>query len=413
MTKKENRTGQVAVIGGGASGMMAAITAAQSGADVLLLEQNDRVGRKILSTGNGKCNYTNLYQADACYHSGNPSFPRKILRQFDVQKTVDFFEQLGISPKNRNGCLYPRSEQASSVLDVLRMECGRLKVRIFTETACTRLLAEKPGFQVQTNTGDFFASKVILAAGSRASSVPGSDGSGYMLAQNLGHRLVPVLPALVQLRCSEKFYPSIAGVRAQGKVSILANRVCVAEEEGELQLTNYGISGIPVFQVSGAAARALYQKRQVTAVLNFLPEMGREELADFLKKRALSRPRKTLEEFFIGLFPKKLCDLWIRLGEFPRNQCVDTLTKAQWKKLFCLIQQFQTTVTQTNAFSQAQVCQGGVDTREVSPETLESLRGPGLYWAGEILDVDGIGGGYNLPWAWASGHVAGREAAHA
>ncbi len=405
--------GNVTIIGGGASGLTAAITAASAGVWVTLIEQNDRVGKKILSTGNGRCNYTNLHQEPSCYHSEDPSFPWGILRQFDAGETVKFFRELGIFPKNREGYLYPNSDQASSVLDVLRMECRRLHVEIRTDCRCTEIQPKKNGFRLKTTSGEFPADRVILAAGSAASAVAGSGDLGYRLARQLGHRIVPVVPALVQLRCREDFYKSISGVRVAGEVAILADQVCIARDRGEIQLTNYGISGIPVFQVSGAAARALYDRQSVKAVLDFMPDMEWKAFLDFLKERIRIRPEKTLEEFFVGLFPKKLWDLWLRLSGLPRNQAAGTLTDGQIEALARLIRQFETNVTAANSFAQAQVCRGGVDTRDVDPRTLESRLIPGLYFAGEMLDVDGLCGGYNLQWAWSSGHVAGKEAAHA
>lgn len=404
--------GNVTIVGGGASGMMAAITAASAGAEVTLIEQNDRVGKKILSTGNGRCNYTNLRQEPSCYHSENPSFPWGIIQQFDVRKTVDFFKQLGIVPKSRDGYLYPNSDQAASMLDVLRMECRRLHVDIRTDCKCMEIRPVNSGFRLKTKSGTISAGRLILAAGSSASSVAGSGDSGYTLARQLGHRLVPVVPALVQLRCKEDFYKSIAGVRVQGEVAVFADDVCIARDQGEIQLTNYGISGIPVFQVSGAAAAVLQQRKSVKAVLDFMPDMGWEPFLAFLKERVRTRPEKTLEEFFVGLFPKKLCDLWIRLSRISRNQAVGTVDEKQIKELGLLIRQFETVVTAANPFAQAQVCRGGVDTRDVHPQTLESRLVPGLYFAGELLDVDGLCGGYNLQWAWSSGYVAGKEAAH-
>lgn len=404
--------GNVTIVGGGASGMMAAITAASAGAEVTLVEQNDRVGKKILSTGNGRCNYTNLRQEPSCYHSENPSFPWGIIRQFDAQKTIEFFKQLGIVPKSRDGYLYPNSDQASSVLDVLRMECRRLHVDIRTDCKCTEIRPVKSGFRLRTKSGSLSAGRLILAAGSSASSVAGSGDLGYTLARQLGHRLVPVVPALVQLRCREDFYKSIAGVRVQGEVAIFADDACIAKDQGEIQLTNYGISGIPVFQVSGAAAAALQKGQSVKAVLDFMPERSWESFLAFLRERARTRPEKTLEEFFVGLFPKKLCNLWIRLSRIPGNQAVGSLDGQQLKELGLWIRQFETVVTAANPFSQAQVCRGGVDTRDVHPRTLESRLIPGLYFAGELLDVDGLCGGYNLQWAWSSGYVAGKEAAH-
>lgn len=405
--------GNITIIGGGASGLMAAVTAAAAGAQVTVTEQNDRVGKKILSTGNGRCNYTNLHQEPSCYHSENASFPWGIIQRFDAGETVEFFKKLGIFPKSREGYLYPNSDQASSVLDVLRMECRRLHVDIRTDCKCTEIRPGKSGFRLKTMSGTLHADRVILAAGSAASSISGSGDLGYRLARQLGHRIVPVVPALVQLRCKEDFYKSISGVRVQGEVAILADNVCIARDRGEIQLTGYGISGIPVFQVSGTAAAALHHGQAVKAVLDFMPDMGREEFLSFLKERILTRPEKTPEEFLIGLFPKKLCDLWIRLGRLPRSRAVGGLADGQLEALARLIRQFETKVTAANPFAQAQVCRGGVDTRDVDPQTLESRLIPGLYFAGEVLDVDGLCGGYNLQWAWSSGHAAGKEAAHA
>ena len=404
--------GNVIIVGGGASGLMAAITAASAGAEVTLIEQNDRVGKKILSTGNGRCNYTNLRQEPSCYHSDNPSFPWGIIRQFNERKTIEFFKQLGIFPKSRDGYLYPNSDQASSVLDVLRMECRRLRVETRTDCRCMEIRPGKAGFQVKTKSGTIPAGRLILAAGSRASAIAGSGDFGYTLARQLGHRLVPVVPALVQLRCREDFYKSISGVRVQGEVAVFADNSSIARDKGEIQMTNYGISGIPVFQVSGAASAALHQGKPVKAVLDFMPDMGWDPFFTFLRERVRSRPEKTLEEFFIGLFPKKLSDLWIRLSRISRNLPVGSLETGQLRELGLLIRQFETSVTAANPFAQAQVCRGGVDTRDVHPRTLESRLVPGLYFAGELLDVDGQCGGYNLQWAWSSGYVAGREAAH-
>lgn len=401
----------VAVIGGGAAGIMAAITAAREGAKVTILEQKEKIGKKILSTGNGRCNFTNTYQTPECYRSDNPDFAWKVLQQFDVEKTLSFFKELGIYPKNRNGYLYPYSDQASAVLELLQMEVARLGIRVMTETKCQNIVPTKRGYRIDTNHSKVTADRVILACGSKAAPVTGSDGSGYQLAKQLGHRMVPVLPALVQLRCAEKFYKSISGVRVQGTVSIYADGVLCASDTGEIQLTNYGISGIPVFQVSRYAARALYQKQSVTARLNFMPDMSETEFLSFLKDRIALRPDKTVEEFLIGLFPKKLCELWVRFSRLSKDSRVADLSEIQLQKLCALIQSLRTQITETNPFEQAQICCGGVDTTEINPRTLESCIHPGIYFAGELLDVDGICGGYNLQWAWSSGYVAGKEAA--
>lgn len=401
----------VAIIGGGAAGMMAAITAAREGVKVTILEHKDRIGKKILSTGNGRCNFTNTFQTPACYRSDNRDFAWNIIQKFNVEKTISFFKELGIYPKDRNGYLYPYSDQAAAILEVLQIEIAKLDICVMTEINVLDIQPVKRGIRVTTDKKTITVDSVILACGSKAAPVTGSDGSGYQLAKLLGHRIVPVLPALVQLRCAEKFYKSISGVRVQGTVEIYADDISLASDTGEIQLTNYGISGIPVFQVSRYAAKAIYQKQSVTAVLNFMPDMNKDEFLSFLQERITLCPHKTLDEFFTGIFPKKLCELWIRLSRLPKEMRVSDLSGEQLEKLVLLIQHLRTHITETNAFEQAQICCGGVDTTEINPDTLESNYVPGIYFAGELLDVDGICGGYNLQWAWSSGFVAGKEAA--
>ncbi len=400
----------VAVIGGGASGMMAAVTAASGGAHVILLEHKDRIGKKILSTGNGRCNFTNTHQEPICYHSEDPLFPWKVIEKFNAQAVISFFLQMGVYSKNRNGYIYPNSDQASAVLDAFRMELDRLRVEIRTGIECREIRPGKKGFTILTDQEPVRADRVILCAGSKAAPATGSDGSGYDLAKKLGHRILPVLPALTALKCEEKFFKSIAGVRANGSVSIWSDGECIAKDTGEIQLTDYGISGIPVFQVSRYASKLLYEKKETDAVLDFMPDFTKAQTNAFLRARAETRPDKSAEMFLIGLFHKKLCDLWIRLSKIPRQRKAGELTADEIACLTDLIKDFRVRIRETNSYDKAQVCCGGIDTREVDPGTLESVYVPGLYFAGEILDVDGMCGGYNLTFAWASGYVAGQAA---
>ncbi len=401
----------IAVIGGGASGMMAAVTAASGGAHVILLEHRDRIGKKLLSTGNGRCNFTNIHQEPVCYHSDDPLFPWEIVQQFNAQAAISFFLQLGVYSKNRNGYIYPNSDQASAVLDVFRMELDRLKADIRTGVECREIRPGKKGFTILTDGVPVKADRVILCAGSKAAPSTGSDGSGYDMAKKLGHRILPVLPALTALRCRENFFKSISGVRVNGAVALWSEGECIAKETGEIQLTDYGISGIPVFQVSRYASKLLHEKKETEAVLDFMPDFTKEQTAAFLTARAKTRPDKSAGMFLIGLFNKKLCDLWGRLSHIPRQKKAGELTETEIICLAGLIKDFRVSIRAVNPYDKAQVCCGGVDTGEVSHKTLESVRVPGVYFAGEILDVDGMCGGYNLTFAWASGYVAGRSAA--
>ena len=403
----------VAVIGGGASGMMAAVTAASNGSHVILLEQNDKIGKKLLSTGNGRCNFTNINQEPVFYHSENPEFPWQVVGHFNAQNIISFFLQIGVYSKNRNGYIYPNSDQARAVLDVFRMEIDRLGIEVRTGIRCREIRPVKQGFSITTDHGTIRADRVILCTGSKAAPSTGSDGSGYGLAKDLGHRIIPVLPALVQLRCRENFFRRIAGVRAQGTVSIWSEDMCIARDTGEIQLTDYGISGIPVFQVSRYASKLLYEKKEVYAYLDFMPDLTKEQMCAFLRARASARPDKSAGMFLTGLFHQKLSDLWIRLAGVPEDRNVGELSDEELEKLAGMIKEFRVCVTAANPFEKAQVCCGGVDTREVEPETMESLYVPGLYFAGELLDVDGMCGGYNLTFAWASGYTAGLAASGA
>ncbi|MGO4947222.1 NAD(P)/FAD-dependent oxidoreductase [Blautia sp. Sow4_E7] len=383
------------IVGGGASGLMAAIAAAQNGAAVTILEQNEKPGKKICATGNGKCNFTNIQaQADA-YRSEDPDFWQEALKQFSVEDTIAFFTRLGIYPVNKNnGYLYPHSGQAASVAEVLCMEARNLGVKIKTNQKVQRVFREPDIWKIQVEGWTYEGDAVILANGSKASAISGSDGSGYELAAALGHKIIEPLPALTALKCKNTGFSGWAGVRTEGRATLLVDGKKAAEETGELQLTDYGVSGIPVFQISRYGIRALKQGKNVTLNLNFLPEFSREQLNTFLKMRKENCPYKGKKEFLTGLFPDKLAKVLLAAKDLE-------------EAIFC----YPLKVTGYQSFEQAQVCSGGVDTRSVDKRTLESRQNPGLYFAGELLDVDGKCGGYNLQWAWSSGYVAGTNAA--
>lgn len=405
---------QIIIIGGGASGLMAGICAAREGAAVTILEHMDRVGKKLLSTGNGRCNMTNLSLKAEHYRSSQKQFPMKVLDRFSVWDTLTFFDEIGIVTKNKKGYIYPNSEQASAVLDSLRLELSRLGVRIVVDCHIRSVKKNKKGgFAAESDRGSFHADRLILAAGSKAAPVTGSDGSGYELARSFGHRVIQPLPALVQLRCQGKMFRSLAGIRCEAVVKLMSGKRTLAADEGEVQLTDYGISGIPTFQVSRFASVALAQGQEVTAVLDFFPSRSIEDTRQFLKQRASSLSCRTAGDFLTGVLSKKLSETLIRLAGIAPDTPVSELSSSQLEQLLKQIKHFETPVTATNSFDQAQVCCGGVDTREVRPDTLESRLVPGLYLIGELLDVDGVCGGYNLQWAWSTGAIAGRCAGRA
>lgn len=404
------------IIGGGAAGLMAAITAAENGAGVTILEHMPRVGKKILSTGNGKCNLTNLDMRPDCYRCGTADFPMTAIGRFSVADTVSFFRRLGVVVTDRNGYVYPASGQAQTVLDALREKTESLGVRIVTECRPETVERDGTGFCVRTSCGAFQGDFLILAAGSKAAPATGSDGSGYDLAASLGHKIVKPLPALVQLKCRGDFFRSIAGVRTEAEVSLyMAGKHgelgdLLASDRGELQLTDYGISGIPVFQVSRYASEALDRKKRVLAVLDFFPSLKDEELFSLLKEQRMYLSDRKAEGFLNGIFHKKLAALFLKAAGIRGEEMAGRLSDKKLLAAAELIKRTVVEVTAANSFDKAQVCMGGVRVKDVDPCTMESRLVPGLYFAGEILDVDGICGGYNLQWAWSSGYAAGASA---
>lgn len=401
---------RIVVIGGGASGMTAAIFAARSGAAVTILEQKEQLGKKILSTGNGRCNFTNAVMDASFFRGEDLSIVSPILEKFGAKDTLDFFRELGILPKERNGYYYPKSDQASAVQEVLRMELERLRVQICCNTKVVSVVKSNT-FTVKTTGKTYHADAVILAAGGKASPVLGSDGSGYSLAKALGHSVTPVVPALVQLHGKGTFFKMVSGVRADAKLSLFIQDSFVAEESGELQLTNYGISGIPIFQLSRYAALALYHGKVPKVVLDFMSEYTIEELALLLTKRQQQNPMKRAEELLIGMLNKKLIPILLRAAKIAPDRPAESLTSSELRELAQKCKTFAIEITKANSFEQAQICAGGVRTTEISSDTMESKRVPGLYITGELLDIDGVCGGYNLQWAWSTGAIAGQAAA--
>ena len=404
---------RVVIIGGGAAGLTAAITASKCGDAVTLLEHTPELGKKILSTGNGRCNLTNRNQNQEFYRCTEKEFPKAALKRFGFHETLDFFEGLGLFFKERDGYVYPRSLQASSVRNVLLKEVMRCHVDTRTETEVKEIKKEKDQFLVRTSDMSFAADSVIMACGGKAAPATGSDGSGYVLSLKLGHRLVTPVPALTGLKAPNASMKKAAGVRAFGCVSLYikenGEKRLAASDTGEIQLTEYGISGIPVFQVSRYAARALEEGAEAWVSLNFLPEYEREEAEEFLDMLFGREEKRDCLEVLCGLFPEKLSLAFLKSTKISPHLSVSDLEEKHRSALKRAICAFSITVTGTNSFSQSQVTAGGIDVRDVEAGTMESRLVPGLYFAGEILDVDGICGGYNLQWAWTSGWLAGKQ----
>lgn len=397
----------VIIAGGGASGMTAAITAAGRGCSVLVLERMDKPGKKILATGNGRCNLTNSYLDQDCYRGEKPGFPYSMLEVFGAAETLDFFQSMGMLTADLGGYYYPASMQASTVVDTLTGKMRQLGVHIKTGTEVKKIQKIKDTFHVTCGTEKYQGRNVILAAGGMAQEKLGSNGSGYALAKAVGHTVTDVFPALVALESEEKFFQHLAGVRNVSALSVYVNGQKTAEQTGEVQFAKYGISGIPVFQVSRYAIDALRKKKKVEVILNLMPEqITLKELMDYFRKVGYY---KTSEEFLQGFLNKKLAfTVLSRLKIRPEKSAAD-LTQKELRQIRSMIQKFPVPVSGYKGFDMAQVTAGGVSVREVIEGTLESKIHRGLYFAGELLDVDGTCGGYNLQWAFTSGYIAGNQ----
>lgn len=400
-----------AVVGGGAAGMMAALTAAGQGVRVILIEHTKRLGSKLLQTGNGKCNFTNIDMGKEHFQNEDREFVERVLESFPVSDTLEFFKKIGIYSRHRGGYVYPNSETAASLQDALRAEVERSGVIVYTECQVERVKGERGGFELYTNRGRINADTLILATGSKAAPKTGSDGSGYILAKNFSHSIVKPLPALVQLTSDNRQCKVMAGVRSTGRVTIYADGKRIAEDLGEIQYTEYGISGIPVFQVSRHAVKAKDRKKEVLAVVDMLPEFSEEELCEDIGKRLEKEGNKDIVSFFAGLLNKKLVQGVVKSIGDDMNMTAEQAGEKKLCRLVREMKEYTFDITGSRSYEYAQVCQGGVKLSEVNFETMESRLCSGLYFAGELLDVDGKCGGYNLQWAWSSGYLAGKSAA--
>ena len=402
---------KIIVVGGGAAGMMAAIVAKRSGTEVILLERNDRVGKKLLATGNGRCNYTNLNIDINNYHGLNNQFALNALKELNVDKTLEFFDELGITPADEdNGKVYPLSFQSSSMLDVLRYEIAYLGVELITEAFVSEVI-KKNRFIVRLKDGrSFEGDKVILATGGMAMPVSGSDGSGYSIAKSLGHAITPIYPGLVQLKLEGNIFKQVNGVKFVGIAGIYHKNNLVIEDSGDILFTDYGISGPPILQISRKAIELMNKGLDIELKISIIHTKTVEELKNYLMKRFNNMPMKTIEESLIGMINKKLILPILKELDIDKSTTVDALKMNDLEKLAKLLTSWSFKIIGNKGWGQAQVTAGGVDTKEVNSNTMESNKVEGLYIIGELLDIDGDCGGFNLQWAWSSGYLAGINA---
>lgn len=404
---------QIVIVGGGAAGLAAAITAAREApeARVIVLERLDRVGKKILATGNGRCNLTNMGAGPGHYFSVGRRPPQAVLEGMTPDSVLCFFASLGLlCREEEEGRVYPYCRQAGMVLDVLLAELERLNIEVHCGSAVSSIRREKQGLTVRTAAGETFpATAVILTCGGRAAPRLGSDGSGYALAAALGHSCSPLYPALTAFRCQMPGMAGLKGIRADAGLTLMAGERVLGRVTGELQFTEYGLSGIPAMQLSGRLAR-LKKGEKCTAVVDLFPDWQQEAL--FRELKARREGHRTLETLLLGTVHKRLAWTAMKSAGLPAlsTDC-GRISIEQLRRLAETLKHWNFPVTGVQGWDNAQVTAGGVPLEELVPETLESRRTPGLYLAGELLDLHGDCGGFNLHWAWCSGIRAGKAAA--
>lgn len=395
------------ILGGGAAGLTAAAALAPSGLRITVVERLDRVGKKILSTGNGRCNLSNEDMRASLYAPCG-EFVHMLYEQTPPEDVRAFFASLGLMTVSEEGRIYPRSMQASAMLDVLRIACERENVTLLTgQSAVSLMPSRRGGWSVQLDNGEgLFAPVVLCAMGGSAAPSMGTDGSGVRLLTQLGHSAIPACPALVQLKGTHPALKSLKGIRVQAALTLLCDERPAAEETGELLFADYGVSGVCVFQLSRFASRALAAKQTVRLSVNLLPEV--KDVAAWLNERIAARPALAASQLFTGVFHRLLAQTLLKEANIRADDAVSTLSAQSRSALCSAITALSIPITGTQGFAQAQVTAGGVTTDEVAPETMASRLFDGLYLAGEILNVDGPCGGYNLHFAFAGALTAAR-----
>ncbi|MBQ3511712.1 MAG: NAD(P)/FAD-dependent oxidoreductase [Bacilli bacterium] len=394
----------IVIVGGGASGLISAIHAKTSNNKVTVLERNSSCGKKILATGNGKCNYWNIDQNIKHYHSNNEELLEQIITKEMQDKVINFFNSLGIVPKIKNGYYYPFSNQATTIKNALLNEVKKKDIEIRQDFLVESIEKEDNHFIIKSSNEIIKADKVIIATGSCASPKTGSDGIGYKLLKRLSHTVIEPKPALVQLKTTGNFLKEWAGIRTDVKVSLYENDKLIKEESGEIQLTDYGISGICVFNLSRYVSIGLEKNLNEEVMINFLPFIEKnpyEYLTNLLKN---NYSVKTQLE---NILNNKLVTVILNKTNIDENKSFNNLREDEKVRLINNLISFKVKVIGTNSFDQAQVCSGGIPLTEIDLTTMESKLVKGLYIVGELLDVDGDCGGYNLGFAWMSGIKAG------
>lgn len=412
MANEQKQSYDIIVLGGGAAGMMAAIAAHRTNPflKILILEKNDQLGRKLLATGNGRCNFSNANQAMENYRSDNPQAVGQVLQNFGLAETLDFFQQLGLHVRCEETRYYPRSNQGKIVRELLKSEIDGHTLTQQLNTSVSKIEVFPHGFLLSSQIGELFtARKLILCSGGTAAPQLGTSGDFYPWLLKTGHRIVPPVPALLPLQLKMDHLKKLSGVRFDGKARLLVEGKETAKSEGEFLWTNYGISGIPILEISRFASRALYEQKSLQLSLDFLPEFDLNA-AQNMTFDWMSQNAAQVTISLSGLLHSDLAAYLVSLVEHQIG-AIRSLHPGQACRLAELLKGYTVTVSGSKDWADAQTTCGGVVLSEVDLATMESKRQRNLFLAGEVLDVDGNCGGYNLQWAWSSGFLAGQGAA--
>jgi len=397
------------IIGAGAAGLVAAICSARVGKQVLLLEQNNKIGKKILVSGNGKCNIDNKYIALHRFHSQNPDFVEAVLKNYDFSVIEKFFTSIGLElVEGKEGKMFPMSLQASSVVELLEYEAKRVGVEIVCDCTVTGIDKKEQGFTVETSQGSKACEKLVITTGSPAAPQLGGSNAGYAFATKMGHTLVPRHPSLVQLCSEETWVKGCAGVKVAGLAKLYANGEYIAEKKGDILFTNYGISGLAILDLSREVSTRLANFDYCELSLDLMPELSKEKLTNLLLARVKKESEKPLSLWLQGIINKKLIPI-LQEQSKCKVRTEDALNRKEINKLVHAIKNLKLSISDTKGFKGAEVATGGIDTSEVNAQTMESKLVPNLYFAGEILDVDGDRGGFNFHFAWVSGMRVARN----
>ncbi len=404
---------KTAIIGGGASGMTAAIASAKNKNNVTIFEKNEKLGKKILITGNGRCNITNKNVTWENYNGTYPKFAASVLARFDNNKTIEFFDKLGlILIEEDKGRLFPRSNQAQSVIDCLEHELNQLKVNIKLNQKIKSVEHKNKKFTLITyQNKKYIFDKLIIATGGRTYPKTGSTGDGYRLARNLGHKIMTIFPVSIPFRIKNVICNKLQGIKVVVELKIYNNNKLLTKNTGELLFTHLGISAPVVLESSREVSEIIFKEDEykLNCSINFFPEYSQEELFNILKKRLKQNQDKNIGNQFIGILPKKVAPTVLKHSDIDPEQKSLNISNKTLDQIIKILTNLRFEVLDVLGWDTAQFTAGGVDVKKIESKTMESKIVPNLYFCGEVVDIDGQSGGYNLQWAWSSGYIAGNN----